>query len=76
MPPDASRSDVRTPRSNRVDLRFVPSFHKAGALNLGLLATDLNVLFGHFEGALIDDDGARSEVSGLLGWAEEHLARW
>jgi len=67
---------IRTPRSQRLALRFTPFFHKAAALNLGLLATDLNVLFGHFDGVLIGDGGERIEVGGLVGWAEEHLARW
>ncbi len=67
---------ISAPRSQRVDLRFTPFFNKPAAVNLGVLKTHLNVLFGRFDGVVVDDGGARIEVSGLIGWAEEHLARW
>jgi hypothetical protein len=63
-------------RSGRVDLELRPFFHKKGRLELGLLGTDLNVLFGRFSGTVIDDDGNALPVRDLVGWAEEHLARW
>jgi hypothetical protein len=63
-------------RSGRVDLEFTPFFHKRGRLELGLLASHLNVLFGRFSGTVIGDDGSAYPVRDLVGWAEEHLARW
>ena len=67
---------IRTPRSRRVDLRFTPFFHKGSDLELGLLATHLHVLFGRFEGTLVTDAGETLGVADLVGWAEEHRARW
>jgi hypothetical protein len=67
---------IRSPESGRVDLRFEPFLPRSAALRLGLLSTDLHVLFGRFEGRVVDDDGTTLSLSRLLGWAEEHLARW
>jgi hypothetical protein len=66
---------IRAP-SGRVDLVFTPFFQKQGALNLAVLATELHVQVGHFEGTVVTGDGERVAVSQLLGWAEEHRARW
>jgi hypothetical protein len=66
---------IRAP-SGRVDLAFTPFFQKQGALNLGVIATELHAMFGHFEGTVVTDGGERLAVGQLLGWAEEHHARW
>ena len=67
---------IRTPVSERLDLTFTPFFEKAPKLNLLVLATDLHVCFGHFDGHVVTDEGERIEVRHLIGWAEEHRARW
>jgi hypothetical protein len=67
---------IRTPLSPRVDLTFTPFFVKQGALNLLLLATEIHVGFGHFNGHVVTDDGERIEIRALMGWSEEHRARW
>ena len=66
---------IRAP-SGRVDLTLTPFHHKQGALNLGVLATSLNVLMGHFDGTVVTDAGETVALSSLLGWAEEHQAKW
>jgi len=66
---------IRAP-SGRVDLTLTPFFHKQGALNLGVLSTSLHVLFGHFDGTVVTDAGETVKLSRLLGWAEEHQAKW
>jgi hypothetical protein len=45
-------------------------------VSLGIARTELHLCFGRFSGALIADSGERIELDGLLGWAEEHTARW
>jgi len=67
---------IRTPRSKRVDLAFTPFHHKGSELDLRLVGTKLHVLFGRFEGTVISDAGETIAVSHLVGWAEEHLAKW
>ncbi len=36
----------------------------------------IHQLFGRFEGTVADDDGHRLAIRDLIGWAEEHRARW
>src|SRR5262249_20800757 len=67
---------IRAPRSNRVDLTFTPFFEKQARINLLLLASETHACFGYFNGAVIGDDGARHEIRELIGWSEEHRARW
>jgi hypothetical protein len=33
-------------------------------------------MFGRYSGILIADDGEKIEVKDMIGWAEEHHARW
>jgi len=67
---------IRTPVSQRLDLTFVPFHLKQGALNLFVLATEIHVGFGHFGGHVVTDTGERIAISNLMGWAEEHRAKW
>jgi len=67
---------IRTPRSKRVDLAFRPFFHKPSRLELGVLASEIHVCFGRFDGTVVADDGTPVEIADLVGWAEEHRARW
>lgn len=67
---------IRTPVSERVDLTFTPFFLKQGNLNLVVLATEIHVGFGHFSGHVVTDAGERIIVHDLMGWSEEHRARW
>src|SRR5579862_1096000 len=58
---------LRTPVSDRVDLTFTPFHLKEGALNLGLLATEIHVGFGYFSGHVITDKGERLAIRDLMG---------
>jgi hypothetical protein len=33
-------------------------------------------MFGRYSGTLVTDTGERIKVENLIGWAEEHHARW
>lgn len=75
---DASRFTgpwrLRSP-SGAIDLCFTPFHERAASINLGLLRSEVHQCFGHFDGA-IAVGGSQYSVSDLLGWAEEHRARW
>lgn len=62
--------------SGAIELRFVPFHERASRIELGLLRSEVHQCFGHFEGSLRPADGPVVEVTELLGWAEEHRARW
>lgn len=76
------RSDFTAPwrictrDSARVELTFTPFFERAGSVDLGLACTQIHQLFGRFSGSVRDDDGHRLVIRDLVGWAEEHRARW
>jgi hypothetical protein len=33
-------------------------------------------MFGRYTGSVLADDGERIRIDGIVGWAEEHHARW
>ncbi len=61
--------------SGAVELRFTPFHERASRIELGLLRSEVHQSFGHFEGTVASDAG-ELRLDGLLGWAEEHRARW
>jgi hypothetical protein len=79
---DYDRSDwmgewrIRTPSSDRVDLRFTPLHVRADRINLGVLFNDTHQAFGTWSGVMMADDGEAVRVDGVNGWAEEVVNRW
>jgi len=63
-------------RSDRVDLTFVPFLQRVAKTNLLLIRSEVRHLFGRYRGTVVGDDGERVEIDGMVGWAEEHRARW
>lgn len=58
-----------------VDLWFWPRLARRARVDLGLLASRLDLRFGRWTGHVVAF-GERYCVDGFLGWAEEHRARW
>ena len=67
---------VRTRGSDAVDLRFEPFFERVARTNLFLLKSEVHQLFGHYSGSVLSEDGETVKIEGLLGWVEQHQARW
>ncbi|MDP8254883.1 MAG: DUF2804 domain-containing protein [Candidatus Alcyoniella australis] len=65
-----------TEADGRLDLTLKPFVDRGENLNLGLLATRTHQMFGRYEGFVIDEAGKKIKVKDLIGWAEEHKARW
>ena len=63
-------------RSDRVDLTFVPFLERLAKTNLLLIRSEVHQLFGRYHGTVLSDEDQRIEFNGLVGWAEEHQARW
>jgi hypothetical protein len=59
-----------------VDLVFTPLFERVAKTDLGVLRSEVHQMIGHFNGELVDENGQRYEVKDLVGWAEDHAARW
>jgi hypothetical protein len=78
---DYDPSDFMKPWSfkaddGRLDLVFEPFFERVEATKAILIDSGVHQLFGRYSGTLTTDDGEKIEISNLIGWAEEHKARW
>jgi hypothetical protein len=60
----------------RLDLVFTPFKDRLAQTNLGVITSLVHQMFGHYNGTLISDEGERIQVKDLVGFAEEHHARW
>ena len=61
--------------SGAVDLTFTPFMERVAASNLWLVKSEVNQMFGHYDGTVTTEDGV-IPVQKLLGWAEDHVAKW
>jgi hypothetical protein len=67
---------IEAPRSGQVSLRFTPFLERVAAARAGPVRSEVHQLFGRYDGHVISGAGERVEVRDLVGWAEEHVARW
>lgn len=65
-----------TEASESVDLRFVPFFERVAKTDLLVLKSEVHQLIGRFSGRLVAADGDALEVEEMIGWVEQHEARW
>ncbi|HOO56655.1 MAG TPA: DUF2804 domain-containing protein [bacterium] len=66
---------IKSRKSDMFDLTMTPFYDKHSKLNLGAIRTEVHQCFGVYEGE-INIDGKKYEISGLKGWAEEHIGLW
>lgn len=65
-----------TDDEGRLDLTFTPFKDRTAETNLGLISSRVHQMFGRYNGRVVLDDGSRLDVRQLIGFAEEHRARW
>lgn len=63
-------------RSGRLDLTFTPFLVRLARTNLLLVASKLHQVFGRYHGTVRTDEGQTLQLEELIGWVEEHHARW
>ena len=61
---------------NRLKCVFVPFTERVATTNLGIIQSEVHQMFGRYSGSLVLDDGSQLEVHDLIGFAEEHHAKW
>jgi len=44
--------------------------------NLGVIFSEVHQMFGRYQGRVVADDGEVISIQDLIGFAEEHRARW
>jgi hypothetical protein len=67
---------IRTKDNSAVKLTFTPLYERVAKTDLGILRSEVHQMIGHFNGELLDEAGQIYEVRDLVGWAEDHAARW
>jgi hypothetical protein len=67
--------ELKSP-DGRLDLRFEPFIERVAKTNLLIINSEVHQMFGRYYGTAILDDGERVEIEDLVGFAEEHYARW
>jgi len=61
---------------HRLNLDFVPFTERVATTNLGIIQSEVHQMFGRYQGSVVLDEGGRLEVGDLVGFAEEHHAKW
>jgi len=65
-----------TDDDGRLDLTFIPFKDRTAQTNLGVIFSEVHQMFGRYNGQVLLDDGQVIEIKDLIGFAEEHQARW
>jgi len=60
----------------RLKLDFVPFKERLARTDLGVISSEVHQMFGRYSGSAVAEDGERIEIKDLIGFAEEHHARW
>ncbi len=60
----------------RLALTFGPFKERVAKTNLGIIASEVHQTFGRYSGEAILENGEALHIRGLIGFAEEHRARW
>jgi hypothetical protein len=65
-----------TDTEGRLDLVFTPFKDRTAQTNLGVIFSEVHQMFGRYNGKAVTDDGKVVQIKDLIGFAEEHHARW
>ncbi|MBN2385639.1 MAG: DUF2804 domain-containing protein [Anaerolineales bacterium] len=65
-----------TDNQGRLDLTFVPFKDRTARTNLGIIFSEVHQMFGRYQGRVVSDSGEAIQIADLVGFAEEHHARW
>jgi hypothetical protein len=65
-----------TDNQGRLSLDFVPFVDRTARTNLMLITSEVHQMFGRYSGTAISDSGEQLKIDNLVGFAEEHRARW
>jgi hypothetical protein len=54
----------------------VPFFERVAKTDLRVMRSEVHQVFGRYSGAVVAESGEKLEIDGLVGWVEQHRARW
>ncbi len=61
---------------SRLDLTFTPFKERVATTKMVIIDSEVHQMFGKYNGFFITDEGKRVDIKDLIGFAEEHHARW
>lgn len=67
---------IKTKESDRVSLIFTPIFERTATTQAIIVQSSVHQMIGHFNGAVVTDEGDVIKIENMLGWAEDHMAKW
>ncbi len=62
--------------TDRVNLTFEPFFERQAKTNALIIFSEVHQMFGHFSGTLKTNEGETIQIDNVIGWAEDHHAKW
>ena len=65
-----------TDSGDRLRLDFTPFKERIAKTNLGIIFSEVHQMLGKYSGTVRTDEGEIIKISNLIGFAEEHQARW
>jgi hypothetical protein len=81
VPFDYTSGDYMKPwrfkdNQGRLDVEFVPFKERIAKTNLGIINSEVHQMFGKYSGIAVADNGEEIQIQDLIGFAEEHRAKW
>jgi hypothetical protein len=67
---------IKTETTDEINLVFTPFFERVAKSNLLVIKSEVHQMIGRYSGTIISPDGETISVDTIVGWAEEHSARW
>ncbi|HET9477481.1 MAG TPA: DUF2804 domain-containing protein [Dehalococcoidia bacterium] len=67
---------VRSRESDAVDLELVPFYERVAKTDLVIMRSEVHQVFGRYSGSVVAEGGEKIAIDGLVGWVEQHQARW
>ncbi|MFA9556737.1 DUF2804 domain-containing protein [Evansella sp. AB-rgal1] len=67
---------LRTENSDQLSLTFQPLFERTAATKAIIIQSEVHQMIGTFQGHVTTEEGKTITINSLLGWAEDHRARW
>lgn len=68
--------EISTPKTDLIRLEFTPFYERIAKTEAIILRSEVHQMIGTYRGEIKDAAGVIYPVDGLVGWAEEHHARW
>jgi hypothetical protein len=65
-----------TDTEGRLDLIFTPFKDRTATTNMAVITSEVHQMFGRYNGKTVADNGEVIQIKDLVGFAEEHHAKW